>query len=180
MSSNIDIKCNTNSKVTTNTIIYPNIIYREAKKESIIFKLKDKMASSSSIIEKREDLEEEDEEEKNNNRRHTTEKKKKKKKKGKKKKRKCLSINFKYKLKKQADKKKIDMNIRNKIRNLSKSFPKLKKVNKEQSSPNIQKIDNYKKKNSSNSTEKIVNLKEEFKTNINSNEKRWIKSLCKF
>jgi hypothetical protein len=105
MSSNIAIKFNKNSKIISNSIIYPSILYREAKKESIIYRLKDKMASSSSILEKKEDIEE-DEEEKNNNRLPTTEKKKKKKKKGKKKKRKCLSINFKLKMKKNRIQKK--------------------------------------------------------------------------
>ena len=170
MSSNIAIKFNKNSKIISNSIIYPSILYREAKKESIIYRLKDKMASSSSILEKKEDIEE-DEEEKNNNRLPTTEKKKKKKKKGKKKKRKCLSINFKVKMKKKSNSKKKDMKIRYKIRNLSKSFPKLKRVNKEGASLNIPKIDNYvKKKNISDSTEKIINLKEEYKSNNNQNE----------
>ena len=167
MSSNIAIKFNKNSK----KIIYPSIIYREAKKDAIIYRLKNKITSSSSILEKQEDIEEEDEEEKNNNRLPTTEKKKKKKKKGKKKKRKCLSVGFKYKIKKKSDSNKKDKKIRYKIKNLSKSFPKLKKVNKEGSSINIPKIDNYvKKNNTSDSTEKTINLKEEFKSNNNQNE----------
>ena len=172
MSSTIEIKINNDSKIEICSVIYPNILNKENRNSSKIYKLKDKMASSGSLLERKNDIEEEDEEEKNSNM-PVTEKKKKKKKKVKRKKKKCLSINFKYKLKKGIDIKKNETSGKKnkyKIRNLSKSYPKIRR-NKEGSTVNIPKIDNYmKKKNISNSTEKVINFNEEIKNNNNSNE----------
>ena len=167
MSSTIEIKINDDSKISKNTIIYPNIINKEIKKELQILHLKDKLGSSELILGKKDNLEGGEEEI------YDLNKKKKKKKKLKRKKKKNFSMNFKYKLKKTifSDKK----NIKYKIKNLSKSVPKLKYIerNKEKdySKLNIPKIDNYINKiSTSDSPKKILNYNEEIKKSNNSNE----------
>ena len=137
MSSSIVVKENDEQKLTSSSINLPKILAKNNIKESTILKLKDKLESSLSISEENANVEEEKNENPSN-------KKKKKKKKGKKKKKK-ISINFKYKLKQSVDlnmkaKELIDKN-KFKIKNLSKSFPKLKYIqkNKNGSQPNMPK-----------------------------------------
>ena len=170
MSSSIVVKENDELKLTSSSINLPKILAKNNIKESTILKLKDKLESSMSVSEEKVNVEEE----KNGN---ASNKKKKKKKKGKKKKKK-LSINFKYKLKQSVDikKKAKELIIKNrfKIKNLSKSFPKLKyfQKNKNGSQPNIpkikQKMESYaKKENNANSKEKINNNEEQKEDNNN-------------
>ena len=171
----IEIKFNNDSRININSLIYPKILTRDVKNQSKIFKLKDKTTSSISILEKQQEELDDKTNNLNNNNIIISEKKKKKKKKRKKKK-KSFSLNFKYKLKKNLEGKYNELfdKKKNKIKNLSKSFPKLKYINKninKDSFLNIPKIDNNTKKNSaSNSTKKILNYNEEITKNNNSNE----------
>ena len=173
MSSTIEVKINNDSKISKNSIVYPNIINKDIKKETQILKLKDKLGSAELLLGKKDNLEEGEDEIFNLQNIFLTDKKKKKKKKLKRKKKKNFSMNFKYKLKKTIISKKKD--IKYKIKNLSKSVPKLKYVyrnkEKENSVINIPKIDNYINKIiTSDSTKKILNYNEEIKKNNNSNE----------
>ena len=167
MSSSIVVKENDELKLTSSSINLPKILSNNNIKESVILKLKEKLESSMSISEENANVEEE----KNEN---TSNKKKKKKKKGKKKKKK-VSINFKYKLKQSVDmnmKAKELLKNKYKIKNLSRSFPKLKyfKKNKNISQPNMpkieQKMESYTKK------EKGNNSKEKEKKKTNNNEEQ--------
>ena len=171
MSSSIVVKENDEQKLTSSSINLPKILAKNNIKESTILKLKDKLESSLSISEENANVEEEKNENPSN-------KKKKKKKKGKKKKKK-ISINFKYKLKQSVDlnmkaKELIDKN-KFKIKNLSKSFPKLKYIqkNKNGSQPNMpkneQKMEPYAKKENYNNSKEKINNNEEQKVDNNNN-----------
>jgi len=171
MSSSIVVKENDELKLTSSSVKLPKILAKNNIKESTILKLKEKLESSLSISEENANVEEE----KNEN---ISNKKKKKKKKGKKKKKK-ISLNFKYKLKQSVDlnakaKELINKN-KFKIKNLSKSFPKLKYIpkNKNGSQPNIQKneqkMESYAQKENDALSKEEINNNEEHKGENNDN-----------